>query len=63
MKMILATFPKKVLVWGKWTNLDPKMSHPHNSETPLKIFLKFCTLKGSNMQMEVMLMISTIDFL
>ena len=62
MKMILTTFPKKVLVWGKWTNLDAKMAHLHNSGSPLKIFLKFCTLKGSNMQMELMLMISTIDF-
>ena len=63
MKMILTTFPKKVLVWGKWTNLDGKLAYPHNSGSPLKIFVKFCTLKGSNMQMEVMLMISIKDFL
>ena len=63
MKMILTTFPKKVLVWGKWTNLDPKMAHTLNSGSTLRTFLKFCTLKRTNMQMEVILMIFTKDFL
>ena len=38
METVLITFPKKVLVWGKWTNLDPKMTHPHNSGSTLRIF-------------------------
>ena len=63
MEIVLITFPKKVLVWGKWTNLDPKMTHPHNSGSTLRIFLKFCTLKGANMQMEMILTIFTKDFL
>ena len=63
MEIVLITFPKKVLVCVKWTNLDPKMTHPHNSGSTLRIFLKFCTLKGANMQMEIILMIFTKDFL
>ena len=27
----------------KWTILDPKMMHPHNSGSAVIIFLKFCT--------------------
>ena len=63
MEIVLTTFPKKVFVWGKWTNLDPKMTYPHNFGSTLRIYLKFCTLKRANMQMEVILMIFTKDFL
>ena len=63
MEIVLTTFPKKVFVWGKWTNLDPKMTYPHNSGSTLRIYLKFCTLKRANMQMEVILTTFTKDFL
>ena len=52
-------FSQKILVWGKWTILDPKMVHPHNSGSALRIFLKFCTGKGGNRLMKVTLMVFT----
>ena len=52
-------FSQKILVWGKWTILDPKMVHPHNSGSALRIFLKFCTVKGGNRLMKVTLMVFT----
>ena len=39
---------KKSFAWGKWTNLDPKMTHPHNSGLALKDFLKFFTMNEAN---------------
>ena len=41
-------FPKKMPVLGKWTILDPKMAHPHNSGLALRVFFKFCTMNGAN---------------
>ena len=38
MRMILIIFFKKVFVWGKWTILGPKMVHPHNSGSAVRIF-------------------------
>ena len=38
MKIILKIFPQKMLVWGKSTILNPKMTHPHNSGLTLTIF-------------------------
>ena len=32
------------------------MAHPHNSGLTLRIFLKFCTMKGANMFMDIILM-------
>ena len=32
----------------KWTILGPKMAHPHNFGSAVRIFLKFCTTKGAN---------------
>ena len=52
-------FSQKILVWSKWTILDPKMVHPHNSGSALRIFLKFCTVKGGNRLMKVTLMVFT----
>ena len=52
-------FSQKILVWGKWTILDQKMVHPHNSGSALRIFLKFCTVKGGNRLMKVTLMVFT----
>ena len=50
--MILIIFQKKI-VWGKWSILDPKMAHPHNSGT----FLKFCRMKGANRYMKILLVV------
>ena len=63
MEIVLITFPKKVLVWDKWTNLDPKMTHPHNSGSTLRIFFEILHTEGANMQMEIILMIFAKDFL
>ena len=41
-------FSPKMLVWGKLTILDSKMAHSHNSGLALRIFLKFCTMDGTN---------------
>ena len=38
MRMILTIFKKK-FVWGKWTILNPKMLHRHNSGSTARIFL------------------------
>ena len=50
MRMILIIFQKNIL--GKWTILDPKVAHCHNSGSS-KNFLKFCTMKRANRQMKV----------
>ena len=34
-------FPKKKIVWGKWTILGLKMVCAHNSGSAVKIFLNF----------------------
>ena len=34
----------------------PKMPHPHNSGLTLRIFLKFCIMKGANRCMKIVLM-------
>ena len=58
MKMILI-FSKKLFVWGKWTMLGPKKAHPHNFGSTVRIFLKFCTIKGANREMKVIIMVCT----
>ena len=52
-EIILMAFPKKNLVWGKWTTWDPK--HPHNSGSTVRIVLQFCTMKGAKRDMEIIL--------
>ena len=32
------SFSQKMLVWGKWTFLDPKMAQPHISRLALRAF-------------------------
>ena len=56
MRMVLIIFQKKI-DWGKWTILDRKMVHPHNSGSTLKIFLKFCRMKGANRCMKILLVV------
>ena len=34
------SFSEKKFVQGKWTNLGPKIVHPHNSGSILRFFLK-----------------------
>ena len=55
MKLILVVFAKKNFVQGKWAILGPKMAHPHNSELALRIFFKFCTMKGADRYMKILL--------
>ena len=43
-KMVLKVLFSKIIVWGKWKILDPKIVHPHNSESSLN----FCTMKRAN---------------
>ena len=31
-------FSEKILIWGKWTILGPKIACPHNFGTTLRIF-------------------------
>ena len=45
MGVILIIFQKKI-VWGKWTILGPKMGHPYNSGSDVRIFLNFVQWKG-----------------
>ena len=40
-----------------WAILGQKMAHPHNSGLAIRIFFKFCRIKGANKQMKLMLMI------
>ena len=56
MKEILLVFSKKKFVWGKWAILGAKMAHSHNSGLARRVFSKFCTMKGGNRYMEIILM-------
>ena len=38
---------EKKFVEEKWAVQGPKMTHPHNSGYALRIFLKFCRMKGA----------------
>ena len=44
-------------VRDKWAILGPKMAHPYNSGSALRIFLKFCRMKVANMYMEILLVV------
>ena len=41
MRMILLIFQKHFLGGDKWTILGPKMAHPNNSGSAVRIFLNF----------------------
>ena len=56
MRIMLMIFQKKIL-WGRWTILGPKMAHPHNSGSALRIFLKFRRMKGANRYMKILLVV------
>ena len=42
---------------GKWVIVRPKIAHPHNSGSTGRIFLKFCTMKGANPYIKMILVI------
>ena len=46
---------QKSFVQDKWAILDPKMAHPRNSGSALRIFLKFCRMKGADRYMKILL--------
>ena len=46
---------QKNFVHDKWAILGPKMAHPHNTRSALRIFLKFCRMKGANTYMKILL--------
>ena len=37
--------------------MGPKMAHPHNSGSPVRIFLKFCRMKEANSYMKIVLVV------
>ena len=41
-------YTKKKYVQDKWAIFDPKMAHPHDSGSALRIFFKFCRMKGTD---------------
>ena len=57
MKVIRMVCTKKLFVQDKWTILGPKMAHPHNSGSALRIFKTFCRIKGANTYMEILLIV------
>ena len=60
---LINRFSEKNSHLGKWAILDPKIAHPHNSGfahphnsgSTGRIFLKFCTMKGANRNMRMIL--------
>ena len=55
--MLITRFSKENSHLGKWAILGPNIVHPHNSGSAERLFFKFCTMKGANRQMSVMLII------
>ena len=54
---LINRFSEKILNWANWTILGPKMAQPHNSGSTGRIFLKFCTMKGADRYMRIILVI------
>ena len=44
-------------VHDKWAILGTKMAHPHNSGSAVRMFLKFCRMKGASRYMKILLVI------
>ena len=55
-------FSEKNYHLRKWAIFDPKIAHPHNSGSAGRTFLKFCTMKGANRQIKVILIIFQKSF-
>ena len=56
MKVIYNGLYQEKLVQDKWTILCPKMAHPENSGSALRILFQFCRMKGSNRYMKILLL-------
>ena len=48
---------KKHFVQDKRAILGLKMTYPHSSGSALRIFLKFCRMKGANRYMKILLVV------
>ena len=57
MKVIIMVCTKKNFVQDKWAILGPKMAHPHNSGSALRIFLKFWRMKGTNRYIKILFVV------
>ena len=57
MKVKIMVCTKKDFVQDNWTILGPKMVHPHNSESALRIFFKLCRMKGANRHIKLLLVV------
>ena len=51
-----------IFIWGKWVTLGPKMARPCNYGSPLRIILKFFTMKGLKSYMELVLIVFVKKF-
>ena len=47
----------KILIQRKWAILGPNMMHSHKFGSTLKMFLKFCTMKGVKRYMKISVMV------
>ena len=56
MEIMLMAFPKKLCL-GQMGHLRPKMVHPHNSGSTVRIVLQCCTIKGAKRDMGIILMV------
>ena len=50
-------FSEKILFPGKRVILGIKMVRPHNFGSAVRIFLKFCTMKGTKRYIKLILMV------
>ena len=57
MKVIKIVCTKKIFFQEKLFILGLKMANPHNFVEALRIFLKFCRMKGANRCMKVLIVI------
>ena len=52
MEIKLMVFPKKICL-EQMSHLRSKMEHPHNCVSAVRIILQFCTMKGTERDMEI----------
>ena len=57
MKVIIMVYTQKNFVLEKWAILGQRMAFPQNSGSALRIFLKFCRMKGANRYMKILLVV------
>ena len=50
-------FAKKKSCLGQMGYLGPRMVHPHNSVSAVRIVLQFCTVKSAKRDKEIFLMV------